>query len=249
MSKRKGKPVDIHAEPMNDIGEFPAAETILAWNTGVDPSSARSTVELIAPWMVDPDFARNILRHCESPMERLFLLGFMMKGAKCEGTKDYVSGLEILIDGRGVALFPQVEVHISEDPTHECEYDLCVCPEGACACSCSCDEPFARVDFSIQAGEEGPWRLAVEIDGHDFHERTKEQASSDRARDRLLSRCGYTVVRFTGSDVWSSPLLCAAEIVRMVRSLRMLRPEPVPHPAIETSADVIALPAPAEAAE
>lgn len=55
-------------------------------------------------------------------------------------------------------------------------------------------------------------RLVVEIDGHDFHDRTQEQASSDRARDRDLLRAGYSVVRFTGADVYRNPIDCADEV-------------------------------------
>lgn len=44
-------------------------------------------------------------------------------------------------------------------------------------------------------------QLVVECDGHDFHERTREQASRDRARDRRLQAAGYFVFRFTGSDI------------------------------------------------
>ena len=33
----------------------------------------------------------------------------------------------------------------------------------------------------------------MECDGHDFHERTKEQASSDKKRDRSLQAAGFLV--------------------------------------------------------
>lgn len=65
-----------------------------------------------------------------------------------------------------------------------------------------------RLDFAAacQLG----W-IAIEIDGHEFHDRTKEQASRDRARDRDLMAMGFVVIRFTGSDVWNNPILCAKE--------------------------------------
>ena len=49
-------------------------------------------------------------------------------------------------------------------------------------------------------------RLVVECDGFDFHERTKEQASRDRRRDRALQRAGFKVYRYTGSDIWADAL-------------------------------------------
>ena len=55
-------------------------------------------------------------------------------------------------------------------------------------------------------------KLIVEVDGHDYHDRTKEQASYDRKRDRELTLEGYRVVRFTGSDVFNHPAECAEDI-------------------------------------
>lgn len=49
-------------------------------------------------------------------------------------------------------------------------------------------------------------QLAIELDGHDFHERTKEQARRDKKRDRDLSALGFPVARFTGSEIFAAPL-------------------------------------------
>lgn len=54
--------------------------------------------------------------------------------------------------------------------------------------------------------------LVVELDGHDFHERTKEQSTRDKARDRDITRKGWRAARFTGSEVWRNPR-CVAEYV------------------------------------
>jgi very-short-patch-repair endonuclease len=72
------------------------------------------------------------------------------------------------------------------------------------------------VDFLITVeGEDGVLRTAVvECDGHDFHERTKEQARRDRSRDRRLQQAGHRVFRFTGSEIYRDPLGCATEIIR-----------------------------------
>jgi very-short-patch-repair endonuclease len=76
-----------------------------------------------------------------------------------------------------------------------------------------------RVDFLVHAWETGrisgkeQWRrLIVECDGHAFHERTKEQAARDRSRDREFQLRGYTVLRFTGSEIHNDPLGCARQI-------------------------------------
>jgi very-short-patch-repair endonuclease len=72
-----------------------------------------------------------------------------------------------------------------------------------------------RVDFYLWLRSDGETlgapSLIVECDGHDFHDRTKRQASRDRARDRaLLARCA-TVFRFTGADIYHDALGCAHE--------------------------------------
>ncbi len=58
--------------------------------------------------------------------------------------------------------------------------------------------------------------LVVEVDGHDFHDRTKEQAASDRKRDRDLLALGVPVMRYTGSEVYNDPHLCAEYIVNQI---------------------------------
>lgn len=54
--------------------------------------------------------------------------------------------------------------------------------------------------------------VAVECDGHAFHEKTKQQASRDKARDRAILAAGYPTVRFSGSDIHSSAKSCADEV-------------------------------------
>lgn len=74
------------------------------------------------------------------------------------------------------------------------------------------------VDFLVSAvdsrpGEANKVRTAViECDGHEFHERTKEQATRDRSRDRRLQDDGHRVFRFTGSEIYRNPLDCAREV-------------------------------------
>jgi very-short-patch-repair endonuclease len=53
---------------------------------------------------------------------------------------------------------------------------------------------------------------SVECDGHNFHERTKEQASHDKQRDRRLAAAGITTLRFTGSDIYNRLDQCIDEI-------------------------------------
>lgn len=67
-----------------------------------------------------------------------------------------------------------------------------------------------RVDLLLWSGAFGT--LAIECDGFDFHDRTPQQASYDRARDRELVRFGATVIRFTGSEIYRDVEQCAKEV-------------------------------------
>jgi very-short-patch-repair endonuclease len=71
------------------------------------------------------------------------------------------------------------------------------------------------VDFiaGIQGHKERPSYLVIECDGHDFHEKTKEQARRDRSRDRDAQAAGFKIFRFTGSEIWKDPCQCADMIV------------------------------------
>lgn len=55
--------------------------------------------------------------------------------------------------------------------------------------------------------------LVIECDGHDFHERTKQQAEHDRRRDREMQAGGITVLRVTGAEVWRSPVQAAFDVL------------------------------------
>ncbi len=57
-------------------------------------------------------------------------------------------------------------------------------------------------------------KMIVECDGHDFHERTKQQAARDKGRDRFLQSLGYPVFRFMGSEIFRDSLASAAEVLK-----------------------------------
>lgn len=59
-------------------------------------------------------------------------------------------------------------------------------------------------------------RIIVECDGHDFHERTKEQAQRDKSRDRYLQASGWKVLRFTGSELHQDAEKCVDEVAFMI---------------------------------
>lgn len=61
------------------------------------------------------------------------------------------------------------------------------------------------VDFLVSHWDTDT-QIIIECDGHDFHERTKEQAAHDKKRDRFFSKLGYIVLRYTGSQICSNPM-------------------------------------------
>lgn len=71
---------------------------------------------------------------------------------------------------------------------------------------------YADIVVTYPGDNESELKIVVECDGHDYHERTKEQAARDKARDRAMQRLGYTVIRFTGSEIWRDPVGCAKEV-------------------------------------
>ena len=66
----------------------------------------------------------------------------------------------------------------------------------------------------------GGTMLGVECDGHDFHERTVQQASRDRARDRDMLKEGLSVVRFTGSDIHRVIDQCAIDCIEILAAIK-----------------------------
>jgi very-short-patch-repair endonuclease len=61
--------------------------------------------------------------------------------------------------------------------------------------------------------------VVVECDGHQFHERTIEQASKDRRRMRMLQRLGIALLPFTGTDVVRGSEEFAQEVVEFIDNL------------------------------
>jgi very-short-patch-repair endonuclease len=79
--------------------------------------------------------------------------------------------------------------------------------------------PF-RVDFAlIRVPDAHLLRVAIELDGHDFH-KTKEQRIEDARRERWLTGRGWTVIRFTGSDIQRDLQRCVDETIEIVEEKR-----------------------------
>lgn len=74
-----------------------------------------------------------------------------------------------------------------------------------------------RLDFLVvlnprHAAVETAPSFAVECDGHDFHEKTKDQAARDKRRDRDIQALGIPVFRFTGSEIHKDIQACVRQL-------------------------------------
>lgn len=78
---------------------------------------------------------------------------------------------------------------------------------------------FAIIHDQQHIPEKDRCLIAIECDGHDYHERTKEQAKHDKQRDRDLQLAGWHVLRFTGSEIHNNPLKCVREVNELYRQL------------------------------
>jgi very-short-patch-repair endonuclease len=72
-----------------------------------------------------------------------------------------------------------------------------------------------RIDFAILT--KLPYPIFIECDGHEFHERTKEQAGRDREKDRRIQAAGIPILRFTGSQIHANPNKCAMEVYDFIK--------------------------------
>ena len=162
------------------------------------------------------------LELCESPIEKMFLINYFeiifdSQTAKWfnfkpnnkiktgpyfqyeeneEFGKFYPTGLRwyeinnikirLLVDPLEYELYPQYEIR---DDLNKIKY---------------------RIDFALLYprcdGNEDKIKVAIECDGHEFHERTKEQAKRDKEKDRFLQSKGWLVARFTGSEIYKKDI-------------------------------------------
>jgi very-short-patch-repair endonuclease len=91
------------------------------------------------------------------------------------------------------------------------------------------------VDLWLEADRLGVplWQMAVEVDGHGFHERTKEQVAYRNQRDRDLAQDDWTIFHFSGTELCRDPVRCVEQVMNaglskhweFVRRLRKAKQE------------------------
>ena len=60
------------------------------------------------------------------------------------------------------------------------------------------------------------YKLVIECDGHEFHEKTKEQVAKDNEREYELKMLGFDVLRFSGSQIYNKPFRCAVNTLEYI---------------------------------
>lgn len=62
--------------------------------------------------------------------------------------------------------------------------------------------------------------IVIECDGHDFHEKTKEQVARDKERDRFMILEGYTVLRYSGHEICEDPNRIVQDVKELIYKFR-----------------------------
>lgn len=84
-----------------------------------------------------------------------------------------------------------------------------------------CGDNKYRADFLIVAAiieKKKMFNFVVEVDGHDFHQKTKKQVERDNTRNRNMALYGYNVIRFSGSEIYANSNKCASEVFTFIES-------------------------------
>lgn len=148
--------------------------------------------------MSDP-LAEYLETSCESPIEHMLVTALVRRRTEQMSICAHMQDIEI-----SLCKFPDVRLAVAlQAEVKPYRFDILL---------------GVRIDSVIS------W-LVVECDGHDWHDRTKEQAAHDRSRDRALQRAGFDVFRFTGREIWRDGDKCADEIFQWVNYVRGASPD------------------------
>lgn len=145
----------------------------------------------------------ELFQYCESPIERNLLAAIIRAFADADGAGVEMLGLApaeytrfMRLDGSKalVHMMPQAVVSPGDDTRY-------------------------RVDFLLICGVQAASRkcFAIECDGHDWHEKTKQQVARDKRRDRRLIEAGIVPIRFSGSEICREADDCAEYIRSLAR--------------------------------
>lgn len=142
----------------------------------------------------------EVFKMCKSPIEQYFLAA-MIYIVKDRYMDVVVAGESLYLEKDAISsfyIYPQKQIGDFRVDFLLSMYEIQSTPQ---------DNPKHKESFKIKDES----KLVVECDGHDFHEKTKKQASCDKKRDRTLQACGFPVFRYSGSDIYKNAIKCANE--------------------------------------
>lgn len=163
------------------------------------------------------DRLEGVISTAISEIETLFRAQIAQFSRRCESPIEELLAASVILHSHGARLLgvDMMAVGAAFDKEHRAS------PFEATDVYLQAQVGAYRVDFLFDDLFRGKRRfLAVELDGHDWHERTKEQAARDKKRDRTLVTAGYSVLRFTGSEIFRNPGSCHQEIVEAILAAR-----------------------------
>ena len=159
----------------------------------------------------------NLLQKLESPIEVMFFLALILIGRDEERYRIHCRWDEdnLPFDGR-------------MNFTNEDESDiLTIRPQhrfGEYRTDFFLEVESQLFDHETQRSATTTKTLIVECDGHEFHEKTKEQAQRDKKRDRTLQSLGHPVFRYTGSEMFKDCFRCAREVLSQLQDEQSAAP-------------------------
>jgi very-short-patch-repair endonuclease len=142
------------------------------------------------------DRFERLSRRCESPIERVLLCALLARQNEITRFVDVDKNLP----------FEELRLYVNR-PDHS---------DQVVVIYTQCWVGDYRVDFYVEqldiSARKAWFRAVIECDGHDFHEKTKEQVRRDKQRDRWFQSRGIAVYRFAGSEIWNNPAACAEQL-------------------------------------
>ena len=72
-------------------------------------------------------------------------------------------------------------------------------------------------DYFVNNSFNEDFKLVIECDGYEFHQKTKEQVDNDNQREYDLKMQGYNVLRFSGREIFKYPMQCIEKLIDYLR--------------------------------
>lgn len=125
----------------------------------------------------------RIFQECESPIEIIMLMALEI----CECKRNIWDRYHY-----GIIISTQIEYEIGDSKYRS---DITI-----------------YVDDVFNTTNKNDFEIIIECDGHDFHEKTKEQVIKNNQRDYDFKCAGIEVFHFSGSEIYNKPTECADKI-------------------------------------